>query len=203
MSYVIAHRANGSKFKENTINAILEVINYSYIDGIEIDIRMTKDKKFILSHNNYFITKDNNIKKISNMTYKEIKKYKTFTLLEDVLKKLNTNKFILLDLKISNKDTYRKNLMRIIKKYSNKYYLCSFDYDFILDLKKRYPYYKSGYLKGYLINNKKDKSILDFVFSHYIEFKDEDGIWTVNKKDDINRFKNKDIFIITDKPELF
>jgi len=203
MSYIVAHRGNGSKYKENTINAILEVINYSYVDGIEIDVRMTKDKKFILSHNNYFITKDNNIKKISNMTYKEIKKYKNFTLLEDVLKKINTNKFILLDLKIKNKNTYRKNLMRMIKKYYNKYYLCSFDYEFILDLKKRYPYYKIGYLKGYLINNKKDKSILDFVFSHYIEYKNEEGVWTVNRSEDINKFKNKNIFIITDKPELF
>lgn len=199
--YIIAHRANGSAFKENTMNAIEEVIKYSYVDGIEIDIRMTKDKKFILSHTDFILDDFGIIKKISNTKYKDMNK--KITLLESVLKNIKTNKYIVLDLKVTNKEIYRKNLMRLLKKYSNKYYLCSFNYDFVLDLKKRYPFYKIGYLKGYLINNIKEKSILDFIFVHYIDYKNEEGIWTLNKKEDIKKYKNKDIFIITDKPELF
>lgn len=201
MSYVISHRANGTKFMENTKEAILEIIKYSYVDGIEIDVRMTKDKKFILSHNDLIIDQNGIIKKISNTKYKDINK--KITLLEDVLKSLKTNKYIVLDLKVTNKNTYRKNLMRLLRKHSNNYYLCSFDYDFLFELKKRYPSYKVGYLKGYFINSIKEKSILDFIFVHYISYKNEEGIWTLNKKEEIEKYKNKDIFIITDKPELF
>lgn len=203
MPYIIAHRANGSKFKENTEQAILEVINYSYVDGIEIDIRMTKDKKFVLAHNEYFICKNKKVKKISNTKYKEIKECKEFSLLEDVLKKLKTDKYIVLDLKIVNKNTYRKNLMRLLKKYSNTYYLCSFEYEFLLDLKKRYPLYKIGYLKGYFLNIDKNKENLDFIFSHYLNYENEEGIWTINKEELIKKYKNKNIFIITDKPKSF
>ena len=49
---IISHRGNGNhNFKENSKEAIIFSLNDKNIDGIEIDIRFTKDKKMVLCHN--------------------------------------------------------------------------------------------------------------------------------------------------------
>lgn len=43
---IISHRGNDKEnFKENTILAIKNSLSKSYIDGVEFDIRLTRDKK--------------------------------------------------------------------------------------------------------------------------------------------------------------
>lgn len=49
---VAAHRGFSSKEIENTTNSITLAKNTKYIDYIELDVRLTKDRKLILSHNN-------------------------------------------------------------------------------------------------------------------------------------------------------
>ena len=51
MGKIFAHRGFSSYYPENSLEAIKESLKYDYIDGIEIDIRMTKDEKFVLIHN--------------------------------------------------------------------------------------------------------------------------------------------------------
>lgn len=51
MGKIFAHRGFSSIYSENSLEAIKECFKYDYIDGIEIDIRMTKDEKFVLIHN--------------------------------------------------------------------------------------------------------------------------------------------------------
>ena len=49
--FLIAHRANNNHdFSENSLKAILNVLDKDYIDGIEIDVRITKDKQLVLIH---------------------------------------------------------------------------------------------------------------------------------------------------------
>ena len=49
--FLIAHRANNNhEFSENSKNAIINVLSKDYIDGIEIDVRITKDKRLVLIH---------------------------------------------------------------------------------------------------------------------------------------------------------
>ena len=92
--YIISHRANDNhSFKENTIEAIKDVLNKDYIDGVEIDIRLTKDNKIVLYHSPIIY----NLGLISNNNLKEIKKYANE--LNNVLKKIKTNKLILIDIK--------------------------------------------------------------------------------------------------------
>ena len=50
--HVAAHRGFSSKCVENTVQAISEAASQPYIDSIEIDVRMTKDGCFVLSHDN-------------------------------------------------------------------------------------------------------------------------------------------------------
>lgn len=197
MSYIIAHRANGTKYSENSLNAIKEVLKYKYVDGIEIDIRMTKDRKLVLSHNEYILCK-NKIKKISSSFYKDIKKCNDIPLLYDVLNEIKTTKYIFLDLKIDKyKTTYKRKLIKYLKKFPNNYYICSFNYKFLKKIKCSFNNYKICLFR--IINNYKND--LDHIFIYYKNYKNEDGVWTVNKKDIIKELKEKSIFIITDHPE--
>lgn len=52
---VAAHRGFSSKEIENTTNSITLAKNTKYIDYIELDVRLTKDRKLVLSHNNSHI----------------------------------------------------------------------------------------------------------------------------------------------------
>ena len=50
----LLHRGNTRKFLENSIEAISSTINCKNFNGLEIDIRLTKDKKWIIYHENGF-----------------------------------------------------------------------------------------------------------------------------------------------------
>ena len=52
MKHLIAHRClDNHNYKENSILAAINTLNKEYIDGIEIDLRFTKDKKIVMYHN--------------------------------------------------------------------------------------------------------------------------------------------------------
>ena len=51
---IIAHRANDGIHEENSLEAILNSLEKEYIDGIEIDIRLTKDNKLIICHDPFY-----------------------------------------------------------------------------------------------------------------------------------------------------
>ncbi len=202
MSYIIAHRANGGRFKENTKEAVLDVLTYDYVDGVELDVHMTQDKKFVVHHNGLILCENKSVLFIHKEKYKFLDKCKKIDLLEDILKQVKTEKIILLDLKVYKEDIKDwKKLIHLLKKYPNQYYLVSFSYVFITKLKKKYPTYKMGYFKGYFMNIEKEKGVLDACFSHYRQYKKEEGIWTLNRKEDIQKYKNKPIFLITDYPK--
>lgn len=65
---IIAHRGFSSISIENSKEALELGFNAIYTDGVEIDIRLTKDEKIILSHNDEI-----NNKKISTTTLEELK----------------------------------------------------------------------------------------------------------------------------------
>ncbi len=192
---LISHRASGSKYKKNTKEAVLYVLDTN-VDGVEIDVRLTLDHKFILSHNQYIYC--NGIKKIEDTMYDEIKKCKDVSLLSDVLESIKSDKFIFLDLKIDKLNLiYEKKLVKLLKKYKLNYYLIGFSNSFMRKLKNKYKF-KVGLLKGYIYNLNEKKGNLDGIFSHYLIYSNDEGIWTVNDKILLNKYLNKDIFVITD-----
>lgn len=157
----IAHRGNYKTKCENKINCLLEVLNKD-IDGIEIDVRMTKDKKMVLSHNS-FILKNNQIYCIEKTKYELIK----LDLLDTFLSKMN-NKIVLIDMKcLYDEKKYANTIIKIIKKYPKlNIELSSFNYSLISYIKKRYPNYLCGLIIGYQINIKKDYNNFDFISIH-------------------------------------
>ena len=69
----IAHRGNDDDLAENSKEAILNSLSKPYIDGVEFDIRITKDNKFVINHNATINLNSNKIGTIKNMTLKQLK----------------------------------------------------------------------------------------------------------------------------------
>lgn len=197
--YIISHRGNDNhNYKENTLEAIKNTLNNNYVDGVEFDIRITKDNKFVLSHSPIY--KEELIK---NKKQKELK----LTELNNLLKKIKTNKIILIDIKYELFD-YKKiafYLNKILKKYKKlNIYICSFNYDLILYMKEKYNYI-SGLLVSNVINRGKKYELFDFISINYKVDKKINNtlmLWTINKKELIKKYLDKNVYIITDKPYL-
>ena len=192
---IIAHRGNDESYKENSLKSIINCLNKEYIDGVEFDIRLTKDKRFILNHDpfykNYFI-KNTNSKKLIKLG---------LDTLDDVLNMINNNKILLIEVKEENniKKT-AKHLNRILKRYNLNFYICSFNYNFIKFFNEKYNY-KCGLIIGkninkkYIINSFSFNS-LSYKFKGKVPNK-ETFYWTINNTNEIKDREN----IITDKPK--
>lgn len=196
MKYLIAHRGlNNHEYGENTIDGCLDSLNYPYIQGIEIDIRMTKDHKLVLHHNYLY-----KLHIINHTKYKEIKE---LPLLENLLKKISSKKIILLDIKCETEhyQVLVKYLLRVINKYKLNYYLCSFNYDLAKYLTKKTKYPVGIFITD-LINKHKDYRFLSFLALSKNSYNDilfsKKFVWTINNKKNITKYD----YIITDKAYL-
>ena len=210
MVNLFSHRgSNNHSYKENTKEGIFSSLNKEYIKGVEFDIRLTKDKKLVLSHSGA-VNINNEIKFIEDLNYLELEKVKINTL-DEVLKDLKTDKILLIEIKYKRKNY--KEISEVIYnnllKYTNlNIYLCSFNYKLITYLKKQYNF-KCGLIECDFVNKFKIKNNLDFnVISYNLVNKvknKETFIWTVNKENNFKNLikKNRDLNIITDKAYLF
>ena len=182
---LIAHRGLTSKnIKENTIEAFTNALNNGY-SGIELDIRITKDKQIVVIHDKMINRTSNGKGNINNITYKELLKYNfgskkiksKIPLLKDVIKKIN-NSIIIIELK---EKIEKKDLEKILSKNTtNEYYLCSFNKTFIDNIKD------IKYKKG-IINN---------IFNSYVDIRNYDFILileTLFKEDIYNNLNKKNI----------
>lgn len=195
---IISHRGNDNhNYKENTIEAVVFSLNRDYVDGVEVDIMFTKDKEIVLNHDYIY----NNLE-VNNTNYNELK----LDRLDDLLKRLDTIKLILIEVKSEKKDKeFITYLDMILKKYSHlNIALCSFNYRLIKYIHKNYNY-KCGLLIGTNKNKFHFRNNLDFnsvKYTYLNKYKYIDYIWTIN---DIEIYKNikllnKEINIITDIP---
>ncbi|MBR3229913.1 MAG: glycerophosphodiester phosphodiesterase [Bacilli bacterium] len=192
---IIAHRGNDEIKKDNSKKAIINSLNKEYIDGVEFDIRLTKDKRFILNHDPFYKTFF-----INNTTSKTLIKHGLDTL-DDILNMIKSNKILLIEVKVEdNIKKTSKYLNRVLRRYNLNYYICSFNYNFINYFNKKYNY-KCGLIigkninKNHIINNLSFNSI-----SYKYKGKNpnkETFYWTINNIKEINNKKN----IITDKPK--
>ena len=193
---IIAHRGNDSLHRENSKEAILNSLNKSYIDGVEFDIRITKDNKFIINHDPFFHGLF--IEKTSSKTLKK----EGLNTLEEVLNNIKESKILLIEVKteINNYKKLDKYLYQILDKYRLNIYLCSFNYEFIKYFSKRHKKIKCGLIIGKTINQKYLKNNFDFNSISYRYKgkipKKEIFRWTINSSKEI---KNKNENIITDK----
>jgi glycerophosphoryl diester phosphodiesterase len=119
MTNIVSHRGCGYGFVENSLRAVKAALA-SPCDGVEIDIRLTKDKQFVLCHDTFIdrISKSHGI--IGDMTLAQLRTKKlidnqTFCALEDVLKLVQTyRKPLYIELKDYGQE---KKLVALLKKY--------------------------------------------------------------------------------------
>jgi len=206
---LIAHRANNDhEYLENTKEAVLECLNKNYIDGIEIDVRITKDNYFVLSHNMLINNISNGSGIIKNKTLKELKsfifgeKYKISTL-NEILDIMN-NKLLLIEIK-EESDNYEyvaEHFYKLIKKYSYlNIIVCSFNYKLLKKIKDLDKNIKCALIINLVINSDKIYHHLDYnllSIKCLEKAKDNDFIWTINNIDDYKKIKNTNLNIITD-----
>jgi len=193
----IAHRGNnGGEYKENSVSAFINCFNTSYIDGIEMDVRLTSDGVLVVSHSDLF-----NGKVISKTKYSKL----GIDSLDYVLSRLSNKKIIIIDVKGNNLDIVDK-LYSVLSKYDYRFYICSFNYDIVSLFKEKYSNYKVGLIIGYMINIDKIHNDFDFNLLHYNLYKrcgvKESFLWTVNDKFVYDIVKKYCSFIITDRAYL-
>lgn len=219
----IAHRGNDSKtWIENSIQGLTHAIEKDYIDGVELDVRMTKDKKIVVIHGITISDSVNETKFISTSTLEELKKYdldsskKTLEIatLDEVLSKINiaNNKKILIDIK--EESIYYKTIVyqvhKILKRYHQlNFYICSFNYPLLKYWKQKYPKDKVGIIIGLLVNTDKFNTELDFISANKYhlkkcDFRKETFLWTVNNEKELLDIMNKtrNVGIITDRSKI-
>lgn len=195
---VIAHRGNDGIHKENTMEAILNSLELPYVDGIETDIRITKDFGLVINHDPFY--EGDFISKTKTKTLQQ----KGLNTLEEVLKRINSNKIIMIEIK-EETNKYKilvSKLYKIIKKYDLNYYICSFNYELIKYFKNKYPNIKTGLIVGIKMNTSKIENDFDFnsISYRHINLMDhkETFIWTVDTKEIFDKLKPYQN-IITDK----
>ena len=204
MKYIIHRGITSNRFKENSYTAIKRALIDKSSLGVEFDIRLAKDDKIVLSHDNII-----NFNYIENMNYNDIIKNKYLTTLDKVLT-INTDKILLIDIKVNN--NYKKFgnlLLKELDKYERNIYLASFNKKVIKYLRK-----KTKYKKGIItLNYKKNNN--DFVVINYNTISSkkindiknkEIFIWTIHNNNDLGKVKNKfsnidNFYLIIDKEE--
>ena len=121
MKYIIHRGITSNTIKENTYQSIKKALLDKNSLGVELDIRLTKDHKIVLSHNQII---NNNY--IENMNYKDIIKHTYLPTLDKILD-INTNKIILIDIKVNNNyKEFANTLIELLNKYNKNIYLASF-----------------------------------------------------------------------------
>lgn len=222
---VIAHRGGykESHTRENSKEAILYAISKDYVDGVEFDIRITKDKKIVLIHNSS-IKYHNKRYKVAHTNYQTLneiyfKIYHTKLItLEEILAFIPKNKLIFLEIKSISKGLEKENLKLIdhtLRKYpSKKITLLSFLYKYLkyfnekgystcllisrnskfFELKTYFKIYLTLYLSMISIHK---SMVHKRLVSKILKSNKKLGIYTIEKSEEIDHiFKNIGIEMI-------
>lgn len=201
MKFIIHRGITSSTINENSYLSIKRALQDKQSMGVEFDIRLTKDKQIVLSHNSILSSST-----IENMTYKEILKHKYLTTLEQILS-IKTDKILLIDIKTNNNyKLFANTLLTKLQNVNQKIYLVSFDKKIINYLKRKTPIPKGRiyfhYLKDLypiillnykLISNRKIKKIHKDIF-----------LWTIPNIKELPLLKSKfsnieDYYLIINK----
>lgn len=204
MKYIIHRGITSNINKENSYSAIKNALLDSTSLGVELDIRLTKDNIIVLSHNSII-----NTNYIENMTYKEILKSKYLTTLDRILD-INTNKIILIDIKVNNNYKLFGNiLLNMINNSNRNIYLMSFNKKIIKYLYNK-TCYPMGIISFFYKNNKypiivlNKKTIKDKILKKMNN--KEIFLWTFNNIKEIQNISKNitnidNYYLIIDKEE--
>ena len=198
----------------------MDSINKSYVSGIEIDVRITRDNRIVVIHDMTINRTSNGYGFVSKMSFGKLRKYNFGTkdnpssicLLRDVLKVIPSDKVLLIEVKceICDVDRFVKYFIKCIKSFEcDNVYVMSFNNKFISLLKERFSSLKCGYLIGSFINSSHILDNMDFIaISSYSIGKISDYckpvfVWAINSKGkylDLYDEFGDSVFYIVDYP---
>lgn len=212
---LIAHRGyhnNKKGIPENSVLAFKKAIDNKYL--IELDVRLTKDKKLVVFHDGNLKRVCGVNKSVKDLTYKELLKYNLFDttqkvpLFSDVIKLVNGRVPILIETKYHNRyGVLEKILINELSNYKGLYAIQSFYPMSLLWLKRNTKDIPIGLLSSNFKNDlNRLKSIIgktlildlffktDFISydvkglpNNYLSYKGDKKkivIWTIKNKKD-------------------
>jgi len=212
----IAHRGCSSLSPENTLSSFKKALEIG-VDGIELDIRSTKDKEIIVIHDNFVDRTTNGKGKANELTLKQIKKLniidktgiklldETIPTLEEVID-LVRDKKAMLWIEMKEKGGEEKIIKLLESKgVINNVTLISFNSQNLKKVKTINPLVSTGIIIG---NTRGTSSnFLQGVLSSYADIVDIEqkfiseeivkmihsrgkmvGVWTVNEKKKMKKF---------------
>ena len=221
---IIAHRGVTRNDQENTLPAYHQAFSEG-ADGLEIDVRLSKDEKPIIFHDEDTSRLFKKNLEIKNTTFFELKALgnneNRIPLLDEVLDFLPQNKECFIEIKSDANTVPFLDKLKIEKK--NITFL-SFDKNVVLDLKKRFPnklvfqsfhmlqierygikkileFYKNGNSDGLSIDI---RGLSNKTIDKILEKKIDLIIWTLNSMERLKELSKKNIrAIITDEVRDF
>ena len=217
---LIAHRGyynNKKGIPENSVLAFKKAIDNNYL--IELDVRLTKDKKLVVFHDDNLKRVCGVNKRVKDLTYKELLKYNLFDttqkvpLFSEVIKLVNGRVPILIETKFHNRyGVLEKILINELSNYKGLYAIQSFYPLSLLWFKTNTKHIPIGLLSSNFKNNKNSLKkligktlILDLFFktdfisydlkglpNNYLSLKKDKKkivIWTIKNKKDYDLAK--------------
>lgn len=221
--YIIANGGMKLRNQENTIESILLTKHASYVDGVLVDIRLTLDNHLVAFKNDDISIDTLGKGFVSKMTYQDLRKVKFpskifrhyIPTLEEILKKYNSNKIIVLNLHdaLDKNEILVDEVVKLLKKYSQyNYYLETSSVDVLDYLFEKANDYKIGprlsfppVESNYHVNF---CDTLHDVSNKFVNTYSNILVHTVNEYNDLVNFlecvdinKRKDLLIISDYPK--
>ncbi|MGQ9855362.1 MAG: glycerophosphodiester phosphodiesterase family protein [Fervidobacterium sp.] len=226
--YILGHRGIPTLVKENTLASLLKAIDLG-ADGIETDVRLTRDGVPVLIHDDNLSTFDGSDLKVHDLALAELKEHScdglTIPTLEEFLRAAPDGKCLNIELKEYEAGEIALKMCEEL--YQGEIIYSSFNHVLISELKQKYPALKFGYLfddrhlsmsdeellqlfktntysahlpiQGYMQYPERLKSILKELKRLDVKI----VFWTVNSKDVIRDIFDLIDYVITDDVRLF
>jgi len=149
---IIGHRGFSALYPENTMLSFKKAIEYG-ADGVELDVRCTKDAKVIVIHDESIDRVSDGKGFVREMNYSEILEYdfgmgQKIPLLETVLDEIPSGKLINIEIKEMEVLEVLYDLIKIKSNRIPDLMFSSFLHDSLTAMKKRLPDVKRGILIG-------------------------------------------------------
>lgn len=175
-TWKFAHRGlhNISKgIPENSETSFTEAIKNGY--GIELDIRLTKDKKYVCFHDQSLKRMAGINKNVNEYSYDELKiinlldSNETIPLFTDILKIVNSKVPLLIEVKSEkNFKTDLHNFVKIMDSYKGEFAVFSFDPKIVMWFKKNKPSFIRGQITSYFHENDKMPRFVKFLMKKLV-----------------------------------
>lgn len=212
--YLISHRGlDNHMYSENSLKAIENVLSKDYIDGVEFDVRITKDKKIVLIHDPVIDLISNGSGIVKYMNFVDLDEYQygkskeSIITLDNLLNTIHNDKIILIELKEFGNDFIDlvEETIKVISKHSLNIYISSFNYKLLNYIKSKYKNVKCGLIIGYGLNTIHLKNNFDFniVSCHYYKQVNNSKLTFVFNIGKNNYDFNHNIYLITDNSFKF